>query len=80
MNRDTANPPWDDNFKDITLTFSDGNTKNKRITNTEERVWDTIDLVSNGNVITSSYVKLTALTIYGNNDNSFAELKVFGCT
>ena len=81
MNRDTPYP-WDINFKDTVLEFSDGNKVNFTLTNTKDRVWDTIDLVGNGDVIISSYVKITALSVYGEPDGytGFAELKVFGCS
>ena len=87
MNRGTWHAPntWNDNFKDILLGFSDGNIVNFTLTNIEypDRVWDTIELVGNGDVITSSYVVITALAVYNENENvgnyGFAELKVYGC-
>ena len=70
------------NFKNISLQFLDGNNVDFTLTDTDDRVWDIIDMVSNGNIIISSYVNITVLSIYGDYlemRDGLTELRVYGC-
>ena len=61
-------------FKDIKLEFQDMSTAVFTLSNAYE--WNEIKLT--GSHI-SSYVKITATSVYSQINNGFAELQVFGC-
>ena len=62
-------------FKDISLELSINTVLNSTLRN--EMVWETIAF-EDVNTVTN-YVNISALSVYNQFNNGFAELKVFGC-
>ena len=69
-----GNPAADGMFKDITLEFQDLSIAEFTLSNAYE--WNEIEL--SGSHI-STYVNITATSVYSQINNGFSELKVFGC-
>ena len=72
--------PYDEYWKDILLEFSDGASVNFTLPNTyPTKQWEEIDLTAYGDIITSDYVKIYAITVYRKVNVGFTEVKVFSC-
>ena len=63
-------------FKDVLLEFLNGEPVNFTLDDTNE--WQTIEFEGIGTDIITNYLNISVVSVYRNNDDGFAELKVFG--